>query len=139
MITHGNRVSIEYTLKLDDGSVADTNVDGDPLVYEHGTGQILPALERQLESMEVDGTRSVTLSAEEAYGKVDKELFQNVEPDVIPEEARKTGTTLVSEDKDGRRKVLRVHEVHPDRIVLDFNHQLAGERLHFDVKVLAIE
>lgn len=139
MITSGSRVSIEYTLRLDDGSVADSNVDGDPLVYEHGRGQILPALESRLKEMGVDDTRQVTLSPEEGYGPVHEELFQTVEPDALPEEARKVGVALVSEDASGQKRFLRVHEVREDLVVLDFNHHLAGQRLHFDVKVLAIE
>ena len=139
MIKSGSRVSIEYTLTLDDGSVADTNVGEDPLVYEHGGGQILPALEAQLEGLGVDETREVTIQAAEGYGPVHSELFQTIKPELLPEEARQVGTLLVSEDQDGTKKRLRVHEVHADRIVLDFNHELAGQALSFNVRVLAIE
>jgi FKBP-type peptidyl-prolyl cis-trans isomerase SlyD len=139
MIEAGSRVSIEYTLRLDDGSVADSNVGGPPLVYEQGRGQILPALEARLGEMAVDDTGQVTLSPEEGYGPVHPELFETVRPDVLPEEARKVGAALVSEDESGQKRHLKVHEIHDEGIVLDFNHQLAGERLHFDVRVLAIE
>jgi FKBP-type peptidyl-prolyl cis-trans isomerase 2 len=139
MIEPGKKVSIEYTLTLDDGSVADSNIGRQPLVYEHGQGQILPALEEAITELEVGDTKEVTLHAEEGYGAVDAAAFQNVEPDVVPEEGRKEGAVLVARDADGRENRVRVHEVHPDRVVLDFNHPLAGERLHFDVKVLAID
>jgi FKBP-type peptidyl-prolyl cis-trans isomerase 2 len=139
MIKNGSRVSIEYTLTLDDDSVADTNVGGDPLVYEHGAGQILPALEAQLEGLSVDDTRQIKLSAAEGYGPVHGELFQTIKPELLPEDARQVGTRLVSEDENGDKKHLRVHEVHADKIVLDFNHELAGRALLFDVKILAIE
>ena len=42
MVNDGHRVSIEYTLKLTDGSVDDTNVGGDALTYVHG-GDEIPA------------------------------------------------------------------------------------------------
>ena len=42
VIEEGSSVSIEYTLTLDDGRTADTNVGGDPLTYTQGAGQILP-------------------------------------------------------------------------------------------------
>ena len=70
VIEQGRTVSIEYTLKLDDGTVADTNVGGEPLVYTQGSGQILPALEKNLEGMAADDTRSVQLTAADGYGEV---------------------------------------------------------------------
>jgi len=139
MIENGKKVSIEYTLTLDDGTVASTNVGQEPLTYEHGGGQILPALEKQLEGLEVEGRKKVHLTAEEGYGVLDPDAFRPVEPGMIPEEARKVGTVLVAQDDAGNRQDVRVHEVHEDRIVLDFNHPLAGEALSFDVRVLGIE
>jgi peptidylprolyl isomerase len=62
-----------------------------------------------------------------------------VDPELIPEPARVVGTTLVAEDQSGNKRPIRVHEVHDDHIVLDFNHPLAGQTLQFSVKVLAIE
>lgn len=139
MIKNGNRVTIEYTLKLDDGSVADSNVGKDPLVYEHGKGQILPDLEERLQDLDVSESRQVTLSPEQAYGPVRTELFHSVDAQTIPEEARQSGTRLVARDANGMERQFRVHEVRSEEIVLDFNHELAGQRLHFDVTVLAIE
>jgi FKBP-type peptidyl-prolyl cis-trans isomerase SlyD len=139
VIEEGSRVSIEYTLKLDDGSTADTNVGEEPLVYEQGSHQILPALERELAGMKVEEEREVTLTPEDGYGSVQPELYQEVEAEVIPEDAREKGARLVSEDPNGNRRIVRVHEVKGDRVVLDLNHPLAGQTLHFDVKVLGIE
>jgi FKBP-type peptidyl-prolyl cis-trans isomerase 2 len=47
VIEHGRLVSIEYTLTLDDGSTADTNVGGEPLFYTQGEGEILEASKRR--------------------------------------------------------------------------------------------
>jgi FKBP-type peptidyl-prolyl cis-trans isomerase len=68
VVKDGSTVSIEYTLKLDDGSTADTNVGGEPLVYVQGEQQILPALEDKLAGMKADESRTVVLSPEEGYG-----------------------------------------------------------------------
>jgi FKBP-type peptidyl-prolyl cis-trans isomerase SlyD len=54
VIQDGSTVGIEYTLKLEDGSTADTNVGGEPLVYVQGEQQILPALEAQLLGMKAE-------------------------------------------------------------------------------------
>lgn len=139
VVEDGRTVAIEYTLKLDDGTTADTNVDNEPLVYEQGQRQILPALEQALSGMEVEESRELTIPAEKAYGEVDPDLFQEVDAEVVPEQARSAGTQLISEDGSGNRRIVRVHEVSDEKITLDLNHPLAGETLHFEVKVLSIE
>ena len=139
MIEDGSKVSIEYTLTLDDGSTADTNVGGEPLVYNQGQQEILPALEEALVGLAAGDTKKVMLTAEEGYGLVDSDGFQDVEADIVPEDARTVGTMLVASDPEGNQQPIRVHEVADDKIVLDFNHPLAGEALTFDIKILEIE
>lgn len=139
VVAEGSKVSIEYTLKLDDGSTADTNVGQEPLVYEQGKGQMLPALEKQLVGLKVNDSRKVDLSAEEGYGAVDPDAFHSVPADQIPAEGRTPGAVMIAEDGSGRRQQVRVHEVKGDQIVVDMNHPLAGKALHFDVKILAIQ
>ena len=139
MIEEGSKVSIEYTLTLNDGSTADTNVGGEPLVYNQGQQEILPALEEALVGLEAGDTKKVVLTAEEGYGLVDPDGFQDVEPDLVPEDARTVGTMLVASDPEGNQQPIRVHEIGEDKIVLDFNHPLAGEALTFDIKIVEIE
>ncbi len=138
-IEDGRTVSIEYTLKLDDSSTADTNVGQAPLVYQQGAQKILPALEREIAGMKVGETREFVLSPEEGYGPVNPELRQEVRADRVPEEARREGAQLVSKDEAGNNHRVRVHEVREDTIVLDLNHPLAGQNLHCQVKVVGIE
>jgi FKBP-type peptidyl-prolyl cis-trans isomerase 2 len=139
VVGEGSKVSIEYTLKLDDGTTADSNVGGEPLVYEQGKGDVLPALEKQLVGLKVDDTKKVKLSPEDGYGPVNPEAFHAVPASQIPEEARSVGATMIAEDGSGRRQRVRVHELKGDEIVVDLNHPLAGKTLHFDVKILAIQ
>lgn len=135
----GSKVSIEYTLTLQDGSEVDTNVGQEPLEYEHGAEQILPALEAALGVLAQGDSTKVTLAPDDAYGQVDPEAFQEVPLDSVPEDAREAGTQLVFDDGDGNRRLLRVHEIREEIVVVDFNHPLAGETLTFEVKVLGIE
>ncbi len=139
MVGEDKTVTIEYTLKLDDGTVVDTSEGREPLQYQHGTQQILPALEDALEGMLVDQTLNVTLSPDRGYGAVDPTLVHEVPISEIPEEARKAGTQLVSEDPQGGRRLASVREVREETILIDLNHPLAGKTIHFDVRVVAIE
>ena len=139
VIAEGSSVSIEYTLKLDDGTTVDSNVGEDPMVYKQGGSEILPALETALFGLAVGDTKQVKLTAEQGYGPVMQEGYQEVEIDMVPEDARTVGTTLMATAPDGQQQPIRVHEVKEETIVLDFNHPLAGQALNFDVKILAID
>jgi FKBP-type peptidyl-prolyl cis-trans isomerase 2 len=139
VIKDGSTVSIEYTLKLDDGSTADSNVGGDPLTYVQGEQQILPALEAQLVGMKVDETKQVSLTADEGYGPVREEGFQEVPLAMIPEDARNVGARLVGQGQQGQPIQAQVKEVKDETVVLDLNHPLAGENLHFDIKIVDIK
>lgn len=139
VIEDGRTVSLEYTITLEDGTTADTNVGGEPLKFEQGKSQILPALERELAGLEVGATKKVSLEPEEGYGPVQSEAFQKVDPSMIPEASRKEGARLLAQDGSGNKRVARVHEVADEHIVIDLNHPLAGKKLDFEVRVLAIE
>ena len=139
VIEDGRSVSIEYTLKLDDGTAIDGNVGEDPLIYTQGNSEILPALEAALAGHKVGDTKAVSLTAEEGYGPINPDAFQEVEIGLVPEDAREAGTMLVATSPEGQEQPIRVHEVREETIVLDFNHPLAGQVLNFDIKVLGIE
>jgi len=139
VVKDGSQVSIEYTLKLDDGSIADTSEGREPLRYEQGAGQILPGLEESLSELAVGDEREITLTPENGYGLVQDDLYQTVEIERIPEDARKAGTLLMAQDDQGNQQPLRVHEVREDVVVIDMNHPLAGKTLHFAVKVVSID
>lgn len=139
VIQNGRSVSIEYTLKLSDGTTVDSNVGEDPLVYTQGNSEILPALEKALLGQAVGDSREVKLTAEQGYGPINTEAYQVVQLEMVPEDARTVGTVLVATGPEGQQQPIRVHEVREETIVLDFNHPLAGQALNFAVKILAIE
>jgi FKBP-type peptidyl-prolyl cis-trans isomerase 2 len=138
-VASGKKVSIEYTLRLDDGTQADSNVGGEPLVYEQGASQILPALEQALAGLSVNDTRHVTLTPEQGYGPVDPSATKEVALSEIPEEARRVDAVLIGVDAEGNQRPVRVQKVAAEKITLDLNHPLAGRTLTFDVKILKIE
>ncbi len=136
MIAEGNTVGMEFTLSLTDGTVVDSNVDGDALTYVHGEGQLLPALEAGLLGMAVDESKTIDLDAAEAFGEINPDAIREVPLDSIPEDSREVGAQLRAEGFDGP---IRVTEIRDETVLLDFNHPLAGEQLKFEVRVLTIE
>ena len=137
-VSTGKQVTLEYTMKLDDQSVVDTNEGKEPLKVTQGRHEIIPGLEKALEGMAAGEKKKVTLAPTEAYGTVDPKAFQEVDKKMVPTEAQKVGTQLEGKTADGRKVFPRISEVKHETIVLDFNHPLAGKTLYFDVKVLDI-
>jgi len=135
-VEYGRTVGFEYTLTLEDGSIAQSNIGAEPLMYVHGAEQILPALEAQLEGLHINDQKTITVAAEDAYGEINPEAFQEVPADEVPEVARQVGAQLGAAGYDGP---IRVVEVKEDTVVLDFNHPLAGQDLKFDIRVVSIK
>lgn len=137
-VSNGKQVTLEYTLKLDDQSVVDTNVGGEPIKVMQGKHEIVPGLEKALEGMTVGEKKQVIVTPAEAYGTVDPKAFQEVDRKMVPTDAQKVGAQLEGKTSDGRTVYPRISEVKNETVVLDFNHPLAGKTLHFDVKVLDV-
>ncbi len=138
-VSEGKLVSLEYTLRLDDKTVVESNVGGDPLKYTQGAHELIVGLEKALEGMAVGDKKTVTVPPADGYGAVDPKAFQEVSKKLIPPDALKVGAQLQGRGPDGRVLYPRVSEVKDETGVLDFNHPLAGKTLVFDVKVLDIK
>ena len=136
-VQEGSIVSIEYTLTDDAGKVIDSNVGKEPLTYLHGSGQIVPGLEKELTGLKVGDRKKIVVKPEDGY-RMDPKAFQEIPKDKLPPEAQKVGTMLATKGPGGETIAMRVHEVKDKTIVVDFNSPLAGKTLNFDVKVTDI-
>jgi FKBP-type peptidyl-prolyl cis-trans isomerase SlyD len=140
----GKYVTINYTLRTN-GAIRHmrTSIWGDePLQYLHGSGRLLPALERALEG-KVEGERFVvTLPPEEAYGARDKALQQRVPAETFGgADQVEPGMCFLAHSEDGHRvENVMVTEVDEENgfVLVDTNHPLAGMTLEFEVCVVAI-
>jgi FKBP-type peptidyl-prolyl cis-trans isomerase SlyD len=138
-IENGKHVSIEYTLRLEDQSVVESNVGQEPLEYTHGAQEIIPGLEAGLAGLSAGQTQRVTVAPDDAYGPIHEDAFHEIDKQHVPEGAWHAGAQLVARDQEGRERPLRVHEVRDNTVVIDANHPLAGKTLIFDVTVLAVD
>ena len=135
VVENGKQVSFFYKLTVD-SEVIDNNEGREPMVYIQGAGQILPALEKELQGMQVKDKKTINLDAANAYGPVDPAAIQEVPTEQIPEGARQVGAVLQAEGYPGP---IRVVAVKDDVTTVDFNHPLAGKALTFDVTISGIE
>lgn len=138
-LTVGNDVvvSLDYVLQLDSGEEIDRSEEGEPLQYLHGRQQIVSGLERALEGLAAGSEKDVVISPADGYGEHDPDKVQTFPRDAFPGDlALSPGDTLVVSDGESEEEYeTQVVDVTNDEVVLDFNHPLAGETLHFHVRV----
>jgi FKBP-type peptidyl-prolyl cis-trans isomerase SlyD len=138
-IETGSKVSLEYTLRDDDGKVLDSNKGRDPLTYVHGEQQIVPGLEKALDGMHAGEQKEVVLDPADGYGAVDPQAVAEVPKQLIPTESLTVGAELLARSTEGATRLVRIKEIKEETVVIDLNHPLAGKTLHFDVKVVGVE
>ena len=139
-IKEGVVVTLDYTLRLDDGEIIDSSEDDALLHYLHGYGEIIPGLEKALVGLTVGDSKTVIVPPAEAYGDVDMEAFEIVPRSMFPDDLElEEGLELSLRDMETNEPYdATIAEIRETEVMLDFNHPLAGETLHFEIRIPAI-
>ncbi|MBS3158643.1 peptidylprolyl isomerase [Candidatus Woesearchaeota archaeon] len=141
IVEAGNTVKVDYTGKLDDGTVFDSSEGKQPLQFQTGAKQVIPGFDNGIIGMKLNDQKNIKISAKDAYGEMHPEMVIEVpkQPFVNSQSTEpKEGMILTLKAKDGNMMNAIVKAVKGDKMVLDFNHPLAGKNLNFHVKVVEI-
>ena len=147
----GDKVRIDFTGKLEDGTVFDSTVEHaecepddceceiGPMDLLIGDGNFFPQVEKALVGLEVGSKTKVVIKAEDAFGEYDEEKVFVVEKEQFPKDINaEPGQSLELIDEEEDAIVVMVIDVDETNVTLDANHPLAGEDLSFDVELLEI-
>lgn len=129
--------TFHYTLKDGTGRLIDTSRGGAPMPFTEGMGQIIEGLEAALLPMTVGEKRTVAVPPERAYGLPDPGLVQKVPRARLPVAELRVGDQFQT-GPDRHAPVVTVRALEGDDVLLDANHPLAGQELHFEVEVVAV-
>lgn len=130
--------AFDYTLSNAQGEELDTSRGAEPLEYLHGAGNIIPGLERELEGLRTGEEKSVVVQPADGYGLRDARLLVSVPRERFEtDDTIEVGMRFHAETPEGVR-VMTVTAVTPENVTLDGNHPLAGEVLHFSVRIAAV-
>ena len=115
-----------------------------PLKFIYGTGMMIPAFEDALAGLESGDQFDFSLTPENAYGEYNEDHVLELPKNIFEIDGKfdsemvKEGNTIPMMDADGHRMNGSVLEVKKDVVVMDFNHPLAGETLHFKGEVVDV-
>ncbi|HLC76570.1 MAG TPA: peptidylprolyl isomerase [archaeon] len=132
-IEAGDQIAVEYTGKLQDGTVFDSSAGRAPLEFTAGAGQMIKGFDTAVIGMKQGEKKTVTLPPEEAYGMPDTANVFVLPLSNIPN-GTKVGDALYA--TNGQSVVLIA--VTNETATIDANHFLAGKTLIFDIEVVKI-
>lgn len=157
----GDKVRINYTGTLEDGSVFDTTIhdheagcceddscgcdddgcgcESGPMELTIGAEEFFPQIEEALVGMAPGEKKTVVIPAEDAFGEYDEdEVFaisrEQLTGDIVPE----IGMELELTGDDDEPVEVVVVDVNETTIVVDANHPLAGEDITYEIELLEI-
>ena len=140
-IENNKVVSLTYTLTVAGGQVVDQANEDRPFMYLHGSQNVLPSFEASLQGLMAGEVFDFTLTAANGYGEYDEEFVHQFDRKMfaeVPAEMLEIGRVLPMQDQFGNPMDGEIVEVTDESVMLDFNHPLAGEELHFVGKVMDI-
>jgi peptidyl-prolyl cis-trans isomerase B (cyclophilin B) len=150
----GDRVTLTYVGRFEDGGVFATSdpavaADNDlapagdgtersPLSFTVGAGEVIAGLEDAVVGMRTGEEQTVTVPPDDAYGEYDPEKVQEYDAETFEE--------MVGQSPEVGLHVEARNDLHGDVtavidgvVRVDFNHELAGRTLVFDIELLAVE
>ncbi len=132
-------VTMNYELRLnDDPEVVDSGENGE-FNFLFGHGNLIPGLEKAILGLKKGIDREVTVQPAEGYGVRDESKIIGMPRSSLPKDFTvEIGLPLELEDQNGHSFPVWIAGVQGDDVVLDGNHPLAGDVLHFSVQILNV-
>lgn len=138
VVATGKKIKMDYTLIVK-GEQLETSVGKEPLEFVVGDQSIIPGLEKGIEGMKVGEEKEIVVEPKDAYGEVDPKALKEFPKSKMPTGADlKVGMVLEAQAPNGENFPAVIAEIKDDKVVMDFNHPLAGKQLTFKVKLLDI-
>ncbi len=134
---NGDKVKVDYTGKLSDGTVFDTSAGRQPLEFTIGEAEYVPGFEEAVVGMKVGESKTVTIPAAEAYGQRREDLVYEVDRSLLSGDFEpQVGQHLQTKNPDGTFTVVTIIKVDEKTITVDANPELAGKDLTFDITLV---
>lgn len=133
-------VTMHFTLALEDGTVADASIDGEPMTFKMGDGTIIEGLEMVLYGLKAGEKQSLSIEARDTFGFPEPENIHNMPLKEFSEELNiEEGMIIGFSTPSGEEIPGAILEIKDDEVKVDFNHPLAGHEVVFSVEIIDIK
>jgi FKBP-type peptidyl-prolyl cis-trans isomerase SlpA len=135
----GSSVTLHLALTLEDGSVAETTFEDEPLTFTMGDGTLVHGLELALYGLRPGDTQRLALYPEQAFGLHDPERVHRMPRSSFPADIELTpGNIIAFDTPDGEEIAGTLLSLDEQTVEVDLNHPLAGRRIIFDVEIIDV-
>lgn len=139
-IAQNSAVTLHFTIKLSDGSIADsTHNMGKPAKLVMGDGSLSDNFEQHLLGLSAGEKRTVALAAQDAFGAPNPDNIHYMDRSKFTDSEIEVGTIMAFSGAGGMEIPGIITAINGDSVTVDFNHPLAGQDLVFEVEILAVE
>ena len=138
-ISPESTVTLHLSLALEDGTVAESTFEDEPLTFTMGDGTLVAGLELGLYGLKAGATQRLVLQPQQAFGLHDPDKLHLLDREVFPRElALEPGVIIGFDTPSGEELPGTVVSLTDETVTVDFNHPLAGRVVVFEVEVLAV-
>jgi len=140
VVSADTRVTLYFSLSLQDGSVVDSNFDANPATFEYGDGQLPDGFLSCLDGMKEGEEGAWLVTPEKAFGMPNPNNVQTFKrSDFAADMQLEKGLVISFTDASQSELPGVIKQFDDEEVVVDFNHPLAGDTLTFKVKIVSIE
>ena len=138
VIENDKIATVNYTGSYLDGVVFDSSEGKEPLSFLVGHGQMISGFEKELLGAKVGDKREFTLTPDQAYGERDENAIQKMDKGQFPDDMNIEVGMIVGAQSDQGPIQFTISAIDGEMVTIDFNHQMAGMTLRFNVEVVGV-
>jgi FKBP-type peptidyl-prolyl cis-trans isomerase SlpA len=140
VITEKSEIIVHITMKLADGSAADsTKVNNKPAKIIMGDQSISPAFEANLVGLKAGESKEFTLESKDAFGDSNPDNIHYVDINKFDSETPAKVGNIITFTQPGGELPGMITDVSGTSVTVDFNHPLAGQAVTFVIDVIEVK
>lgn len=136
MVDNKQVFCISYYIRDEEDQILEKSEDGKVVAVVAQSGNLIPAVEKEVVEMAVGETRVIPVKCKDAYGQFDRNKVKLVPKSKINNIAKniKEGQTIdLIAQSTGKLKQAKILSIQDESISLDFNHPYSGKDLIFEI------
>lgn len=141
LINDNSEVVFHFSIKLSDGSAADSSkVHNKPAKLVMGDGSLTANFEKCLLGLKAGDNKSFELEPEDAFGIPNPDNIYHLDRTKFGADTpAEVGAIIAFTQPDGSELPGIIREVAGESVTVDFNHPLSGQKLTFEVEIIEVK